>query len=124
MMIFSLILMFGGILFYFLAFNISITSYRRLVDHQFQNFHDIWEQDGRPIGGKITRSQLSFLGSGFSTTFCGIKWAIKKPEWLELENDADKLRKKMIRWFFISLIGFFSGAGGLLLFGITLSKAG
>ena len=116
--------MFGGILFYIIAFNISISAFRGLVDYQFQNFYHLWEQDGRPTGGKVTRGQLHFVSSDLSSMICGIKWAIGKPEWLDKESDAEKRRKKMVRWFFISLIGFFSGSGGMLLFGRTLSKAG
>lgn len=122
-MIFSLVLMFGGTCFYFAAFNICITSYRRLVDYQFLHFHHIWEEDGRPIGGKITRSQVSFIGSDLFTAICGIKWAIKRPDWLTSESEGEKLRIRMLRWFFISLVGLFSAMGGIALFGVTLSKA-
>ena len=124
MMVLSLILMFGGVLFYIFALNISIVSFRKLVDYQFQNFHDLWEKDGRPVGGKMTRSQLSFFGSDLSTTICGFEWAIKRPEWLEARSEADGFRRKMIHWFFISLIGFFSFAGGMLIFGTTLRSMG
>ncbi len=124
MMILSLILMFGGVLFYIFALNISIVSFRKLVDYQFQNYRDLWEKDGRPIGGKITRNQLSFFGSDLSTTMCGFDWALKRPEWLQAGSEADEFRRKMIRWFFISFIGFFSFAGGMLTFGITLKSMG
>jgi hypothetical protein len=124
MFILSLVMMFGGIIFYIIALNFSVTSFRKLVDYEYLNHKEIWEADGKPRGGKITVKDLSFFGSDLASNFCAFSWAFRRPTWLPLESDAERHRIKMIRWFLISFIGFFSGAGGMLLFGITLKNMG
>lgn len=73
--ILSLILMFGGIIFFFLTLDQSITSVKKLWKSQYKN-----------------------------------------------QEERLKLQKKIIPWFLISLLGWGAGAGGMLLFGKTLSK--
>lgn len=113
-------MMFGGIAFYALALNFSLTAFRRLVDYQYQNHRDIWVADGKPRGGKMTRKDLSFLGSDFAASLCGISWAVKRPPWLPPGSTVAGCRAKMIQWFVISFIGFFAVVAGMVLFGLTM----
>ncbi len=99
MFILSLVMMFGGIIFYIIALNLSVTSFRRLVDYEYLNHRQIWETDGKPRGGKITTKELSFLGSDLASNVCALSWAFKRPTWLPLESEAENYRVKMIRWF-------------------------
>lgn len=122
MFIVSLIMMFGGFLFYAIALNLSMKSFRKLVDFQYVNHREVWLADGRPRGGKITKSDLSFLGSDLATNFCAFSWAFKRPVWILPESNNETLRIKMIRWFLLSFIGFFTFAGGMLLFGFTMKN--
>jgi hypothetical protein len=124
MLVLSLIMMFAGFGFYVVALNFSITAFRRLVDYQYQNHKDKWEADGRPRGGKITHKELSFFGSDFASSLCSISWAVRRPDWLSAGSFVEKFRIDMIRWFFISFIGFFIFAGGMVVFGLTLKSIG
>jgi hypothetical protein len=116
--------MFGGVTFYLVTFNLSLKAFRKLVDFQFQNYNDLWVADGRPIGGKLTRSNLSFLASDFATISCAISWAISRPSWLSQGSFTDKFRINMIRWFSVSLIGLLAVAAGIVLFINSTHRAG
>jgi hypothetical protein len=124
MFILSLALVFGGVAFYFVTLSLSVMAFRKVVDFQFQNYNDAWVSDGRPIGGKITRRNLSFFRSDFATFCCGISWTISRPNWLPRGSVTDKFRTEMIRWFLISLIGFLAVAAGIVLFIISVDRAG
>jgi hypothetical protein len=105
-MLFSLILLFGSVLFYALAMLTFSMYLRRLVDFQFEHYRDTWVRDGRPTGGKITRGQLSFFGSDLSRAVCGIRWLFRRPEWLPSDSDGERYRHRMVCWFIISMIAF------------------
>ncbi len=124
MFIVSLALMFGGVTFYLVTLNLSARAFRKVVDFQFQNHNDAWVADGRPIGGKITRRNLSFFASDFATISCGISWTISRPSWLPQGSATDKFRIAMIRWFLISLIGFLAVAAGIVLFIVSMDRVG
>ena len=111
--------MFGGVAFYLVTWNFSLKAFREVVDFQYQNHNDAWVADGRPIGGKITRSKVTFLASDFATISCAIRWTISRPNWLPQGSVTDKFRIDMIRWFLVSLIGFFAVAAGIVLFIIS-----
>jgi hypothetical protein len=114
MFIVSLALMFGGLIFYLVTFNLSLKAFRKVVDFEFQNHNDFWVADGRPIGGKVTRSNLTFVGSDFATISRWIRWTISRPSWVSPESITDKLRVSMIRWLLLSLIGFLVFAAGII----------
>jgi hypothetical protein len=116
--------MFGGVIFYLVTLNLSVRAFRKVVDFQFQNPNDAWVADGRPIGGKITRRNLSFFASDFATISCGISWTTSRPCWLPQGSVTDKFRTDMIRWFLISLIGFLAVAAGIVLFIISMDRVG
>lgn len=117
MIIATFVLMFGGLLSFVACFAASSQAGRRLVDFQFQNHHDTWVHDGRPAGGKLTRSELSFFGSGLAAILAFQSWAMRRPEWLPSDSDGEQFRVAMIRWGFYSLIGLaVAVAAGFLFF--------
>ncbi len=124
MFMLSLALIFGGVAFYLVTLNLSVKAFRKVVDFQFQNYNDAWVADGRPIGGKITRRNLSFFASDFATISCGISWIISRPSWLLQGSVTDKFRTDMIRWFLISLIGFLAVAAGIVFFIVSMDRVG
>jgi hypothetical protein len=124
MFILSLALIFGGLTFYLVTFNLSLKAFRKVVDFQFQNHNDLWVADGRPIGGKMTRRNLSFFASDFATISCGISWTMSRPSWLPQGSEADKFRINMIRWFLTSLVGFLAVAAGIVLLIVSMDKVG
>jgi len=116
--------MFCGVAFYLVTLNLSVKAFRKVVDFQFQNYNDAWVADGRPIGGKITRRNLSFLASDFATISCGMSWMISRPSWLPQGSVTDKCRIDIIRWFLISLIGFLAVAAGIVLLTVSMNRVG
>ena len=107
MMVFSLIFLFGSVIFYITSMGLFISSYRNLADYQFKHHHANWVEDGRPRGGKITRSEITFFTSDLASNFCILSWIFKMPTWLEKGSEGELYRSKMVRWFLVSLFAFF-----------------
>jgi len=61
-----------------------------MVDIEFEYFHDNWEADGKPTGGKNSRSNASFLKSDCSTFFSFYEWLISVPAWAQGNSEASK----------------------------------
>lgn len=103
---------------------VFISAYRKLTDYQFKNHHDSWLNEGRPTGGKITRSKTTFISSDIAQFFCILSRLFSRPDWLTEGSDADLYRSKMIRWAIVSLLSFLATGSGLILFIYVISKAG
>ena len=98
MVIVGFALMFLGVGYFIAAFGVALTAFRKVVDFQFERHREIWVRDGRPVGGKATRSEVSFLGSEFAAALCFQRWLIQRPDWLEAGSDGEAYRVRMARW--------------------------
>ena len=116
-------LMFAGFVAFITASGLCGHAARRLVDFQFQNYHDAWVRDGRPVGGKITRHELSFIGSAFASITVTPGWLFARPAWLPAESAGELLRRAWIRWFALSLLCLLLAIGGMVLFGVQVNAA-
>jgi hypothetical protein len=123
MLIVGFCLMFGGLFFFIVASGVSRQAGRRLVDYEFQNHHEQWIRDGRPVGGRITRTELSFWGSDFASILAWNRWALRRPEWLLAGSVGESFLVSARRWAWLSLLGLLLGVAGMVLFGRELVHA-
>jgi hypothetical protein len=77
--------------------------FRVLVDIEFAEFKDKWKADGRPVGGKASRKEASFLFSGISSSFCMMQWLVATPTWISSHPVAPQHLHRMRHWFLWSL---------------------
>lgn len=124
MMILSTIFLFSTVIFYIVSMGLFISAYRNLSDYQFKNHHDNWVSDGRPKGGEITRSEITFIKSEIAANFCILSWLFKRPAWLAEGSDGELYRFKMIRWSIVSLIAFLAAGSGVIFFACVISTVG
>jgi len=117
MIIAAFVLMLVGLIGFIGCCAASSQAARRLVDFQFRHHREDWLRDGRPVGGSVTRPELSFFGSDFATILALPNWAVRRPDWLPIGSEGERDRIAMVRWGLYSLIGFaVAVAGGFVFF--------
>jgi hypothetical protein len=121
MVIVGIVLMLFGTGSFIVAFGVSLAAFRSLVDFQFEKHHETWVRDGRPVGGRVTRPELSFLSSDLAATLCFQRWVMRRPDWLEPASAGEAFRTRAARWFGASIICLAVGMIGIAVFGLDAS---
>ena len=103
----------AGWLVALLLFGIGVLGARisleRLVDIQHERHHDLWIADDRPVGGRRTRSEISFWISGSATQEVFGRWLFRTPLWARSNVVAEAWLKRMRVWSAILAAGLLAG---------------
>jgi hypothetical protein len=83
----------------------SKLSFNKIVDFEFENFHEHWEIDGKPTGGKASRRQASFWKSGFANCSCFYYWIIWTPAWAKGQPEPEKWLRRLRLYTVIEMAG-------------------
>ena len=79
--------------------------FRQLVDIEFVNFHDQWESDGKPTGGKESRRHASFWKSDFANFSCFHSWLLVSPSWIEGHMEARRCLRRTRQYTLVMIVG-------------------
>jgi hypothetical protein len=77
-------------------------AFERLVDAQYQTQRAEWNETGKPVGGLITRKDISFWSSGLTTSLLSIEWLFWPPPWISHDPAYARLLRRMR--FFTTLL--------------------
>ncbi len=86
----------------------------QLIELEYTEFRDQWLADGRPVGGKRSRTETSFWRSDLSRRSVMQRWLLETPTWVRGHSRASQL----LRTFRIS-----AGAMFLSMLGLVLATA-
>ena len=63
----------------------------QLIEVEYTEFREQWLADGRPIGGKGSRTEASFWVSGSSRSSVMQRWLLETPTWVRGHRHASQL---------------------------------
>jgi len=92
-------------------------AYSRLLEIEFEDFHDQWIADGRPVavfGGKESRKEATFIGSASAASDCLQQWLFTTPPWIPSSKEAALWHKRL------RIFGAIMLSGLIILIGVVV----
>ena len=90
----------------------------QLIEVEYTEFRDQWLADGRPAGGKRSRTEASFWVSGSSRNTVLNRWLLETPTWVRGHTHASQL----LRAIRVSAVAMLLSMLGLVLVTVYLAS--